>query len=123
MDTQFLEQCAKSKIFALENTRLRCLFEPALFRRRVDRRTAYHLHQFGALVGLTPSEVEATTRHHSSTVSRLCSRILLVLVVVFLIFVLAGLAGVNWASYLEEPISTYTPGTRYASIRPSDFGE
>lgn len=123
MNLRRAEQCVRRKVFASANKPLRRLFEPALFRRRINNRTAYQLGQFGALVGLSQSEIEGATKHYSGAVSRLCSRMLFLLVVAFLIFVLAGLAGFNWASYLEEPISTYTPGTRYASLRPSDFGE
>jgi hypothetical protein len=118
-----LEQYARSKVFASGNTQIRRLFEPAFFRKRVDARTADRLNQLGALVGLNQNEVDSTTKHHNSAISRLCSRTVLFWAIVFLAIVLVVLVGANWAAYLEEPISTYTPGTRYASIRPSDFRE
>lgn len=111
----------RSRVFASGNTQIQRLFEPALFRKIVDARTANRLNQLGALVGLNQNEIDSTTKHHSSAIGRVCSRTILLWAIVFLAIVFAVLVGANLASYLEEPISTYTPGTRYASIRPSDF--
>ncbi|MFW9918895.1 MAG: hypothetical protein ACFFED_04800 [Candidatus Thorarchaeota archaeon] len=117
---------AQNRIRAMRSKRLGSYLEPALRSAKGRNIENERLLQIGSLVGLSEGEINSATEHYRGAFSRFCSRMLLVLVLGFftlilLSFLAADSGWVLWDLLPEEPITTYTPGTRYGSIHPSDF--
>lgn len=117
---------AQIKIQSLKNRQIRRLFDPAFTSTRNRKPSTKDLSRIGYLVGLSESEVKATTEHYRGAFSRFLSRMLLVIVLGFFTLIMLSIVAADsgwviWDLFQEEPIITYTPGTRYGAIGPSDF--
>ncbi len=118
----------RMRLMQIKDRRISRLFEPALENRRTTELRSRKLQDIGSLVGLNESEVSTSTEHYRGAFSRFCSRMLLVIVLGFFTFIILSILAVDsgwnlWSLIPEDPVTTYTPGTRYGSISPSDFGE
>ena len=91
----------------------------------IDTKKTSKLHELGAQVGLSESEVGTATRtgHYKSAVGMFCTRLILLVVLSFAVFyVLLYALGIPLTSLQPIPSnSTYIPGTRYGSLAPKDF--
>ena len=88
------------------------------------------MHKLGAIVGLTPSEVQSiidpttgqTIRTGSWADGRLLLIVSFIMVLVVIMFVIFA-PNLDWGGLFGNttPVPTYTPGTLYSTIKPKDF--
>ena len=105
--------------------RIRKIIETWLNPVFIDQKKTSKLHELGAQVGLSESEVGSATRsgHYKSAIGRFCTRLIFLVVLSFVVFyVLLYVIGIPLTSLQPVPSnSTYLPGTRYGSLAPKDF--
>ena len=127
MDWDGIRGFVGTKIQANNDIRIKRILSPALRSRKENEHQISHLNKIGSLVGLAENEVRSVTDYRIGAVSRFCSRMLFIIVLGFFVLIMLSMAAADngwtlWEIFQENPTTTYTPGTRYGSIHPSDFG-